>query len=137
MKQPENLSPCHRVRGIILRCPLGRKTVLLLPSDDAFLSHATLILEQNAFYVIAARDLKELHSACENLLFQVAVLGPALGSRMKRALTMLIQEKCPDVPIIEMFSESPAVRGVIHFAGETGPELTNAVKKAIRGRPRG
>ncbi len=119
-----------------MRCALGRQTVLLLPSDDAFLSHATLILEQSAFLVIAARDLKDVHSACENLLFQAAVLGPALGSRMKRALAMLIQEKCPDVPIIEMFSESPAVDGVIHFAGEAGPEMTKAVKKAIRGRPR-
>ena len=120
-----------------MRCTLGRQTVLLLPADAEFQTYATLVLEQSALFVITAKDIKELHAACENLLFQVAVLGPSLGSRMKRALASVIQEKCPNVPIIEMFSDAPAVDGVIHFAGEAGSELAKAVKSAIRERAAG
>ncbi len=120
------------VPGELPRCPLGRFTVLLLPAETGFLSHATLVLEQSTFLVIVARDFKELEAACVALKFHVAVLGPALGRRMKKALALMIQEKCPEVPIIEMFSESPPVDRAIHLTGEPGPELVKAVKTAIR-----
>ena len=50
---------------------------------------------------------------------------------MKRAVALLLQQRCPDVPIVELFHGMPVVERAIHFAGEPGPELINTVKAAI------
>lgn len=77
-------------------------------------------------------NFKELEEACRALRLQAAILGPAMGSRMKKAVALLLQQKCPGMPIIEVFDGEPVVQGAIHFSGEPGMELVKVVKAAIR-----
>ena len=51
---------------------------------------------------------------------------------MKKAVAMLLQQRCPGMPIVELFDGTPAVEDAIHFSGEPGLELVNVVKAAIR-----
>lgn len=92
---------------------------------------AASLFEQSAFDVEIARNFRELEAACRRLRFRVAVLGPSLGDRMKKAVALLLQQRCPDVPIIEVVHGMPVVEHAIHFAGEPGPELIKTVKAAI------
>ncbi len=79
-----------------------------------------------------ASNFRELEAACAALHFHVAVLGPGLGARVKRAVARLLQQKCPYVPIIELFHGSPVVDGAIHFSGDPGQELIAKVKTAVQ-----
>ncbi len=64
--------------------------------------------------------------------FHAAILGPALGSRMKKAVALLLQQRCPGMPIVEVFDGAPAVENAIPFSGEPGLELVKVVNAAIR-----
>ena len=64
--------------------------------------------------------------------FHAAILGPTMGSRMKKAVAMLLERRCPGMPIVEVFHGAPAVEDAIHFSGEPGLELVKVVKDAIR-----
>jgi hypothetical protein len=55
-----------------------------------------------------------------------------MGSRMKKAVAMLLERRCPGMPIVEVFHGAPAVEDAIHFSGEPGLELVKVVKDAIR-----
>lgn len=59
------------------------------------------------------------------------MLGPSLGDRMKKAVALLLQQRCPEVPIIEMVHGMPVVEHAIRLAGDPGPELINTVKAVI------
>lgn len=89
------------------------------------------ILEQSAFTVIVATDLRKLEAACETVMVNVVVLCTSLESRIKQAIASLLREKCPSLPIIEMFSGAPAVEDAIHFSGEPGPELISTLNAAV------
>ena len=103
---------------------------LLLPQNTECLAQAILELQECALHVMVAHDFRELEAACNALRFHVAVLGPALGPRMKKAVASLLQEKCPHVPVIEL-GDKPVVHGAIHFLGESGPEFLAVIKAAL------
>ncbi|HEX2328096.1 MAG TPA: hypothetical protein VHN74_05200 [Candidatus Angelobacter sp.] len=113
-----------------MRCALDRSTVLILAANPDFLSEAVSLLQQKSCFVIVAHDFKELEAACACMQFQVAVLGPALGKRMKKALALHLQERCPEVAIIEIAAEA-GVDGAIHFPEPSGQELLQIVNTAI------
>lgn len=101
-----------------------------MPENSVFLAEAMSALQNGAFHVIVAHDFKELEAASDTLRFRVAVLGPALGPRMKKAVALLLQEKCPHVTVIEL-GESPVLESAIHSSGERGADFLPLVKAAL------
>jgi hypothetical protein len=75
--------------------------------------------------------LKKLEAACDTVVFNVVVLCTSVERRIKQAIASLLRERCPSLPIIEMFSGAPAVEGAIHFSGEPGPELISTLNAAV------
>jgi hypothetical protein len=101
-----------------------------VPENSEFLAQAMPVLQNCAFHVIVAHDFRELEAACDTLRFHVAVLGPRLGPKMKTAVALLLQEKCPQASVIEL-GDSPVLESAIHSSGERGADFLALVKAAL------
>lgn len=77
--------------------------VLCTGVDQVLIQTRKQILEDAGHTVIAARDGREVVTACEGHPFNVAVIGQAVSPRMKRHIAALIRQHCPPVKLLEMY----------------------------------
>lgn len=77
--------------------------VLCTGVDNALLQTRRLILENAGHTVVAVMDESALVKACEKHSFDVAVIGQAVSPNMKRRVSILIKEHCPEVKILELY----------------------------------
>ena len=78
--------------------------VLCTGVDPALMATRKLLLERAGHTVFTARDERELTSACQQIRFDVAVIGQVAPSARKEELAASIRESCPGVKILELFS---------------------------------
>ena len=104
--------------------------VLSIGADAVLMKTRQLILEREGHSVITASDEKSLASACELYVFNVAVLGQALSSNMKRHAADLIRRHCPDVKLLELYSTGWSLDDAdsrLQVPAETPRELADRV----------
>jgi DNA-binding response OmpR family regulator len=77
--------------------------VLCTGVDQALMQTRRLILESAGHTVIDARDEREVLAACNERGFDVAVLGQAVSSRVKRHIAAVIRQHCPSAKVLEMY----------------------------------
>lgn len=78
--------------------------VLCTGVDTALMATRKFILEREGHSVITAKDEREVTAACEQLQFDVAVIGQTTSSRMKKRIASLVREQCTGVRILELFA---------------------------------
>ena len=71
--------------------------------DQALLKTRRLMLERAGHTVVMVMDETALRAACKVHSFDVAVVGQALTSKMKRNISSLIRESCLDVRVLELY----------------------------------
>lgn len=59
-------------------------------------------LQQRGHFVVGATDFNQVRKSCDNLRFDLVVLGDAISSRIKRALAIELREYCPQAPLLEI-----------------------------------
>ena len=77
--------------------------VLCTGIDAALLQTRKLILERGGHTVISVTDERELAAACQEHVFDFAVIGEAVSPRMKRAVASSIRAHCPLARILELY----------------------------------
>jgi hypothetical protein len=63
----------------------------------------TLILKSSGHEVHQARSQNEVASACRERQFEVVVICQTVSDRMKRLISSVVKEHCPDVKILELY----------------------------------
>jgi CheY-like chemotaxis protein len=63
-----------------------------------------LLLERAGHTVFAAKDERELSAMCQQIRFDVAVIGQVMPGMRKEEIASVIRESCPGVKILELFS---------------------------------
>jgi|SRR6185312_7244031 hypothetical protein len=77
--------------------------VLCTGWDQGLLATRALILQSAGHEVHQARTQNELVSACEEYQFDVVVIGQTVSLKMKRLISSLVRQHCPDVRILELY----------------------------------
>ena len=99
-QQPRKIAPKRRAR---LLCVCATQSAAVLRRKA---------LEEEGYDVISLTTLQELEATCSSSAFDLVVIGPAVGPRMKLTISDLLRKCHCDSPILEL--------------GRTAPEIANA-----------
>ena len=77
--------------------------VLCTGVDKALLQSRRYVLEAAGHTVVTVTDELTLLAACKENRFDVAVIGQTTGPRMKRRISSLVREHCPQVTVLELY----------------------------------
>ena len=77
--------------------------VLCTGVDPILMRTRQLILEQAGHTVVTASDESVVTTACRQHTFDVAVIGQAISSKVKRHIMSLIRQHCPSAKILELY----------------------------------
>ena len=67
-------------------------------------------LQQRGHFVVAATDFEQVRKSCENLRFDLAVIGDAIAPRIKKALALDLKQYCSQTPVLEICKAEPCLR---------------------------
>lgn len=114
--------------------------VLSIGADAVLMKTRQIILEREGHSVITVTDEESLASACKLHVFDVAVLGQALSSKMKRYAADLIRCHCPNVKLLELHSTGSSLDDAdswLQVPAETPRELAERVAELSKsfGKP--
>jgi DNA-binding NtrC family response regulator len=59
--------------------------------------------------VTSATDFNQVKQTCTNLDFDLAVIGPSLADRIKKAIALMLRETCAGVQILEICASRPCI----------------------------
>ena len=71
--------------------------VLCTGVDPALMATRKLLLERAGHTVFTAADERELTSACQQIRFDVAVVGQSMSTASKERIAAAIRKSCPGV----------------------------------------
>jgi hypothetical protein len=80
--------------------------VLCAGADPTLLKSTQLILEQADHSTISATNRLAVISACQRVIFDVAVIGQLLSPIHKRSIGSLIRRYCPSARILELYQSN-------------------------------
>jgi DNA-binding NarL/FixJ family response regulator len=108
--------------------------VLCTGIDGALLETRRLILESAGHTVVSVTTETALRSACENHVFDVAVIGQAMTARIKARIATMVREHCPAVKVLELYEphQEPAVADAdawLLVPSEAPTDLADRVKE--------
>jgi len=113
--------------------------ILCIGMNNAAMQPRTLILEKAGHNVTQARDLRQVKSACEATLFDVAILGQSLNSSEKKRITDVVLTNCKAARILELHTgiapELPEADAHLRLTTSQPEGLMEAVNAVLR-RPR-
>lgn len=80
--------------------------VLCTGVDPVLITTRKLILQSAGHNVVTAMDEQSVRAACEQQVFDVAVVGQTVSAKAKRQLMALIRRHCPSAKVLELYSFS-------------------------------
>jgi DNA-binding NtrC family response regulator len=66
-------------------------------------------LQQRGHVVVAATDFGQVRKSCDNLRFDLVVMGDAISPRIKRALAIELKEYCAEAPVLDICKSEPCI----------------------------
>ncbi|HET9280759.1 MAG TPA: response regulator [Candidatus Angelobacter sp.] len=76
--------------------------ILCIGIDPELIATRRLILESAGHTVVSTMGQRELEDACAEQRFDVAIIGEAMSSKVKRWACQLIRENCPSARVLEL-----------------------------------
>jgi DNA-binding NtrC family response regulator len=106
------------------------RLLCIATTENALVLRKKSLLEAG-FEVTGVTNLKELEAACHAHTFDLVIVGPQIGPRMKMTIADLLQNQCPSVPILEMGRATPEIQGAACMIGDLPVELIHAVRLVL------
>jgi hypothetical protein len=110
--------------------------VLCIGMDAAAMQTRKLILEKAGHNVTQASDLRQVTSACERILFDIAILGHSLNPNEKKRITGVVQTYSRSTRILELHTgtaaELPDADTHLQFSASEPKNLMQAVNTLLR-----
>jgi len=106
----------------------GNARLLCVAATESALMLRKKSLCEAGFEVAGALNLKDVEAACREHAFDLIILGPQIGPRMKMMISDLLQKECPSLSILEMGRASPEIQGADCMIGDSPAELIQAVR---------
>lgn len=113
--------------------------VLCIGLDGAAMQTWKLILEKAGHNVRQASDLRHVKSACESILFDIAILEQSLNASEKKRITDVVLTHCTSARILDLHTGiAPEVSDAdahLQVTASAPQSLVQAVNAVLR-RPR-
>lgn len=115
--------------------------VLCTGTDAALLQTRKLILERAGHTVISVMDEREMATACQEYVFDLAVIGEAVSPRMKRAVASSIRAQCRSARILELYQRHQGkiledADSWMEVPAEVPTELAEHVNELVAKKPK-
>jgi DNA-binding NtrC family response regulator len=111
--------------------PSASARLLCICATESALRLRRESLMEAQYEVAGAINLKEVEAACQERIFDLIILGPQIGPRMKMAIADLLQKRCPAVPILEIGRANAEIQGADCVLGDSSAELIQAVRLVL------
>jgi hypothetical protein len=108
-----------------------RCTVLSITFQDEIAEQTQRLLEQNSFGVVVVSDFKKLEELCVSGDFDIALVECEIQPKVKRAIGLLLQTNCPQVPVLEMCAGDPEITGAEPVSCERFSEIVPAIHRTL------
>jgi CheY-like chemotaxis protein len=105
--------------------------VLCTGVDKALLESRRLILESAGHNVVPVTDEATMIAACKQQSFDVVVIGQTVSPNVKRRVSTLIRQHCPDAKILELY---PLYAGKVLEDADSWLEVPADVPKELADR---
>jgi hypothetical protein len=79
-------------------------------------------LQQRGHFVVAATDFDKVRKSCDNLRFDLVVIGEAISPRIKRALAAELKDYCPQASLLEICKSEPCIEEADYVLKSDGYE---------------
>jgi DNA-binding NtrC family response regulator len=114
------------------------KQILIYASDAAVRRTKQLVLEQDAYNVIAVGTVREVEYVTARSVFDLMILGRSVTAGDKIAAAKAFKSRAPEVPILEICNMSPCVDQPDYILRSSNPEdLSEMVDSILRGKSAG
>ena len=106
--------------------------VLCTGVDSALTQTRRLILESAGHTVFTTTDEREIAPLCRQHRLDVAVIGQAMSTQVKRRIAALVRQHCPSAKILELHlvNEGRAVEDADLWM-ETPPEMPRELAERV------
>lgn len=92
-------------------------------------------LKEAGYNVQAAATAQEVEIACEQQVFHLAIISPAIGPRVKLKIAGAVRQGCPAARILETGTPIPVIEGANSSMGVSGQDLIKAIAYILGQRP--
>lgn len=94
-------------------------------------------LQQRGHFVVAATDFAQVRKSCDNLRFDLVVIGDAISPRIKKALAIELKEYCGQAPLLEICKSEPCIEEADYVLESDGYEaLSQRIHRILLGGAR-
>lgn len=77
--------------------------VLCTGADEVVVQTRKLVLERAGHSVVTAMSEPAVISACQERIFDVAVIGQSVSPEDKEQILMLVRQHCPSAKVLELY----------------------------------
>lgn len=109
---------------------MGR-TILSITFRDQKAEETQRLLEQNSFSVVTVSDFKHLEEFCAAGKFDLALVEAEIRPKVKKAIGLLLHNRCPWVPIVEMVSDTPQIAGAEPVSSDHSDHLVPTINRTL------
>ena len=114
--------------------PKDARILYVAPTDALALMRRDQ-LKEAGYPAQAAATVQEVANACEQQAFQLVIISPAIGPRVKLSIAAAVRQGCPAARILETGTPSPVIEGANSSLGVSGQDLLKAIAHILGQRP--
>jgi hypothetical protein len=92
------------------------------------------LLEENSFAVVTVSDFKHLEEFCAAGKFDLALVEAEITPKVKKAIGLLLHNRCPWAPVVEMVSDTPQIAGAEPVSAEHFDHLVPTINRTLSER---
>jgi hypothetical protein len=109
-------------------------TIFCIPATSALAEAKRQLLALRPYEFVTATDYQQIEAACANLRFDLALIGENFEPPIKKAISSLLREHCPQVPILEIYKDRPVIEGSEYVKAGSPDEIVKAVQRILVGK---
>ena len=109
-------------------------TIFCIPTTSALAEAKRQLLALRPYEFVTATDFTQIEAACVNIRFDLALIGENFEPPIKMAISSLLREHCPQVPILEVYKDKPVMEGSEYVQAGSPDEIVKAVQRILIGK---
>lgn len=106
-------------------------TIFCIPATSALAEAKRKLLALRPYEFVTATDFQQIEAACAHLQFDLALIGENFEPQIKMAISSLLREHCPHVPILEIYKDKPVIEGSEYVKAGSSDEIVKAVQRML------
>jgi hypothetical protein len=102
-------------------------TIFCISATSALAEAKRQLLALRPYEFVPPTDFQQIEAACANIRFDLALIGENFDPPIKMAISSLLREHCPGVPILEIYEDRSVIEGSEYVKAGSPDEIVKAV----------